>query len=135
MILGLGTDMIDIQRVQKTLDRFGDRFVNRVFDEKEKQKAARRPARYAATLAKRFAAKEACAKALGTGLRQGVFWKDMVVENLPTGQPTMKLTGGAKKRLDQITPDGMQSHIHLSLSDDDPWAQATIIISARSIKE
>src|SRR6516225_1366027 len=107
MILGLGNDLIDIRRIEKTLERFGERFINRVFTEEERRKAERRPYGRAATYAKRFAAKEACAKALGTGLRRGVFWRDMKVANLPSGQPTLTLTGGAAERLAKITPAGM----------------------------
>jgi holo-[acyl-carrier protein] synthase len=129
MIIGLGSDLIDIRRVEKTLDRYGSRFTERIFTEIEQKKSDRRAAR-AATYAKRFAAKEACAKALGTGIRAGVFWRDMGVVNLPTGQPTIKLTGGAAQRLAQITPEGMTAHINLTLTDDYPLAQAIVIITA-----
>jgi len=129
MIIGLGSDLIDIRRIEQTLERFGPRFINRVFTELEQRKSERRAAR-AATYAKRFAAKEACAKALGTGLRNGVFWRDMGVINLPSGQPTLKLTGGAAKRLQEITPKGMKAEISLTLTDDYPLAQAIVIISA-----
>jgi holo-[acyl-carrier protein] synthase len=129
MIIGLGSDLIDIRRIEQTLERFGPRFVNRVFTDLEQLKSERRAAR-AATYAKRFAAKEACAKALGTGLRNGVFWRDMGVVNLPSGQPTLKLTGGAAKRLQEITPKGMKAEISLTLTDDYPLAQAIVIISA-----
>jgi holo-[acyl-carrier protein] synthase len=129
MIIGLGSDLIDIRRVEKTLERYGSRFISRVFTETEQRKSDRRAAR-AATYAKRFAAKEACAKALGTGLRAGVFWRDMGVINLPGGQPTMNLTGGAAKRLAAITPTGMKAHINLTLTDDYPLAQAIVIIEA-----
>jgi holo-[acyl-carrier protein] synthase len=129
MIIGLGSDLIDIRRIEQTLERFGQRFINRVFTDLERRKSERRAAR-AATYAKRFAAKEACAKALGTGLRKGVFWRDMGVVNLPSGQPTLKLTGGAAKRLAEITPKGMKAEISLSLTDDYPLAQAIVIISA-----
>jgi holo-[acyl-carrier protein] synthase len=129
MIIGLGSDLIDIRRVEKTLDRFGSRFINRVFTEVEQRKSERRVAR-AATYAKRFAAKEACAKALGTGFRDGVFWRDMGVVNLASGQPTLKLTGGAARRLAEITPEGMTAQISLTLTDDYPLAQAIVIISA-----
>lgn len=129
MILGLGNDMVDIRRVQATLDRFGDRFVQRVFTEIEQAKSDRRRNR-AASYAKRFAAKEACAKALGTGLRQSVFWRDMGVVNLPSGRPTMELAGGALARLRRITPAGMRAQIDLTISDDFPWAQAIVIITA-----
>lgn len=129
MIIGLGSDLIDIRRVEQTLDRYGARFVGRIFTEIEQRKSDRRAAR-AASYAKRFAAKEACAKALGTGLRAGVFWRDMGVVNLPSGQPTIKLTGGAAKRLAEITPKGMTSHINLTITDDYPLAQAIVIITA-----
>lgn len=129
MIIGLGSDLIDIRRIEQTLERFGPRFINRVFTDLEQRKSERRAAR-AATYAKRFAAKEACAKALGTGLRNGVFWRDMGVINLPSGQPTLKLTGGAAKRLEEITPKGMKAEISLTLTDDYPLAQAIVIISA-----
>ena len=129
MILGIGSDIIDIRRVEKTLRRFGERFVDRVFTETERQKSEGRAER-AASYAKRFAAKEACSKALGTGFRAGVFWRDMGVVNLASGKPTMKLTGGALKRLGEITPPGMRAQIDLSLTDDDPHAQAIVIISA-----
>ena len=130
MILGLGNDLIDIRRVEKTLERFGERFINRVFTEEERRKAERRPYGRAATYAKRFAAKEACAKALGTGLRHGVYWRDMKVANLPSGQPTLTLTGGAAERLAKITPAGMRPQINLTMTDDHPWAEAVVIISA-----
>lgn len=129
MIIGLGSDLIDIRRIENTLDRFGRRFTDRIFTEAEQRKSERRVQR-AATYAKRFAAKEACAKALGTGLRAGVFWRDIGVVNLPTGQPTIHLTGGAARRLRQITPPGMTARIALSLTDDFPLAQAIVIISA-----
>ncbi len=128
MILGLGSDMIDIRRIERTLGRFGRRFTGRVFTPLEQQRAARRHA--AASYAKRFAAKEACAKALGTGLRRGVYWRDMGVVNARSGQPGLRLTGGARRRLEQITPPGLVSHIHLSMTDDYPLAQAVVIISA-----
>lgn len=129
MILGIGNDIIDIRRVEQTLDRFGERFVYRVFTEVERAKSDRRALR-AASYAKRFAAKEACSKALGTGLRRGVFWRDMGVVNLRSGQPTMALTGGAARRLAEMTPDGMDALIHLTITDDFPQAQAIVIISA-----
>ena len=129
MILGLGNDMVDIRRIEQTLERYGSRFVARIFTDVEQKKSDRRAQR-AASYAKRFAAKEACAKALGTGLRAGVFWRDMGVVNLPSGQPTMKLTGGAAKRLAAITPRGMTAHINLTLTDDYPLAQALVIIEA-----
>jgi holo-[acyl-carrier protein] synthase len=129
MILGIGSDIIDIRRVEKTLQRFGPRFVERVFTDAERRKSEGR-AKRAASYAKRFAAKEACSKALGTGFRAGVFWRDIGVVNLASGKPTMKLTGGALKRLGEITPPGMRAQIDLSLTDDDPHAQAIVIISA-----
>ncbi|MHA1113438.1 MAG: holo-ACP synthase [Alphaproteobacteria bacterium] len=129
MILGIGSDLIDIRRIERTLGRFGDRFVNRVFTEAERAKSARR-INPAATFAKRFAAKEACAKALGTGLRQGVFWRDMGVVNQRGGQPTLVLTGGAAERLAALTPAGLVARIDLSMTDEPPIAQAFVIISA-----
>ncbi|GAK44151.1 4'-phosphopantetheinyl transferase [Tepidicaulis marinus] len=129
MIIGMGNDLIDIRRVAKVLERHGERFTTRVFTDIERKKSDRRRNR-AASYAKRFAAKEACSKALGTGIRQSVFWKDMGVVNLATGQPTMKLTGGALKRLEAMTPAGMAAHIHLTITDDDPLAQAFVIIEA-----
>ena len=130
MIVGLGNDMVDIRRIEKTLERFGARFVERVFTEVEQAKSDRRAAR-AASYAKRFAAKEACAKALGTGVpRRGVHWRHMGVVNLPSGKPTMALTGGAARRLAEITPDGMAAKIDITLTDDYPYAQAIVIISA-----
>lgn len=128
MILGLGNDIIDIERIERTIARFGDRFLDRVFTEVERRKSDRRNQR-AASYAKRFAAKEACAKALGTGLRQGVFWRDMGVVNLLSGRPTLVLTGGAAEQLERITPPGMTARIDLSLTDDYPLAQAIVIIS------
>ena len=129
MIIGLGNDIIDIRRVEKTLDRYGNRFTGRVFTEIEKRKSDRRAAR-AASYAKRFAAKEACSKALGTGLRRGVFWKDMGVVNEPSGRPTMVLTGGAKAVLERLTPPGHGVRIHLTITDDFPYAQAIVMIEA-----
>ncbi|MBX3504301.1 MAG: holo-ACP synthase [Parvibaculum sp.] len=129
MIIGIGNDIIDIRRVQQTLDRFGDRFVQRIFTDVEQRKSEARRMR-AASYAKRFAAKEACSKALGTGLRRGVFWRDMGVVNMRGGQPTMALTGGALDRLNEITPAGMAPVIHLTITDDHPLAQAFVIISA-----
>lgn len=130
MIIGIGSDIIDIRRIEQTLARFGDRFTNRIYTEKERARAERRPDQRAATYAKRFAAKEATSKALGTGLKKGVFWRDMGVANLPSGQPTMKLTGGALRRLEQLTPPGHVAHIHVSLTDDYPLAVGFVIISA-----
>lgn len=129
MIIGIGNDLIDIQRIEKTLERFGERFINRLYTDIEQKKSERRMQR-AASYAKRFAAKEACSKALGTGLRQGVFWRDMGVINLPSGKPTMQLTNGALARLEKITPEGMQAQIDLTITDDFPLAQAIVIISA-----
>ncbi len=130
MILGVGSDIIDIRRIERTLERFGDRFIHRVYTETERARAERRPLQRAATYATRFAAKEACAKALGTGLNQGVFWRDMGVVNLRSGQPTMALTNGAARRLEQLTPKGLVPHIHVSLTDDYPLALGFVIISA-----
>jgi len=129
MILGIGSDVIDIRRIERVIERHSERFLARVFTATERAKADRRASR-APTLAKRFAAKEACAKALGTGMRGGVFWRDMGVVNLPSGQPTMRLTGGALERLQTITPAGHQARIDLTLSDEWPLAQAFVIISA-----
>ena len=129
MIIGIGSDLTNIDRIGKTLTRYGERFVARVFSEAEQKKAAKRT-NQAATYAKRFAAKEACAKALGTGIYRGVFFKDMSVVNLPSGQPTLELSGGALKRLIEMTPKGMSTKIHLSLTDDHPWAQAFVVIEA-----
>lgn len=133
MILGIGTDLANIERIQRTLDRFGDRFRNRVFTETEQRKAERRRD-VAGTYAKRWAAKEACSKALGTGLRMGIAWKDMAVSNLHTGQPVMHVTGWAKQRLDQMTPPGHAAIIHVTLTDDHPWAQAFVMIEARPVE-
>jgi holo-[acyl-carrier protein] synthase len=129
MILGIGTDMANIDRIAGTLDRFGDRFRNRVFTKTEQHKAERRKD-VAGTYAKRWAAKEACSKALGTGLAMGISWKDMSVRNLHTGQPVMELTGWAAERLEKMTPDGYNATVHVSLTDDHPWAQAFVVIDA-----
>ncbi len=129
MILGIGNDIIDIQRIERTLERYGERFINRLYTDIEQQKSERRRNR-AASYAKRFAAKEACSKALGTGIRQGVFWRDMGVVNLRSGQPTMALTGGAAERLAHMVPMDMEPQIHLTITDDGPLAQAIVIISA-----
>lgn len=129
MILGLGNDVIDIRRIERSLERFGARFTNRIFTEVERRKSDRRLNR-AASYAKRFAAKEACSKALGTGFRHGVFWRDLGVVNLPSGKPTMALTGGAARRLAEITPEGMTAQIDLTITDDDPTAHAVVLISA-----
>ena len=129
MIIGLGSDLIDITRIAAALERHGDRFAERIFTQVERAKSDGRQKR-AASYAKRFAAKEACAKALGTGLSHGVFWRDMGVVNLPGGKPTMRLTGGAAERLATLMPEGHRPAIHLTITDDDPWAQAFVIIEA-----
>lgn len=129
MIIGLGNDIIDIRRIEETIERYGERFLTRIFTDVERAKSDRRRLR-AASYAKRFAAKEACSKALGTGIRKGVFWRDMGVVNLPSGRPTMQLTGGAAIRLGELTPDGLDSRIDLTITDDFPLAQAIVIISA-----
>jgi holo-[acyl-carrier protein] synthase len=130
VIVGVGSDLSDIRRIRASLDRFGERFTQRVFTEIERARSERKGDR-AASYAKRFAAKEACSKALGTGMRRGVFWRDMGVVNLPSGQPTMALTGGAAERLAAIVPPGMEPFIHVSLTDDHPYAQAFVVIEAR----
>ncbi|PWE48868.1 holo-ACP synthase [Thioclava sp. NG1] len=132
MILGIGTDLANIERIERTLERFGDRFRSRVFTEIEQRKAERRKD-VAGTYAKRWAAKEACSKALGTGLRMGIAWKDMAVTNLPTGQPVMQVTGWAADRLKEMTPEGYEAVIHVTLTDDHPWAQAFVVIEARKL--
>jgi len=132
MIIGLGSDLIDIRRIEQTIERHGDRFLDRIFTAIEREKSEKRAHR-AASYAKRFAAKEACAKALGTGLRRGVFWRDMGVVNLPGGKPTMNLTGGALRRLNEITPAGMEPMVDLTITDDFPLAQAIVIISAQPL--
>lgn len=129
MIIGIGSDLIDIRRIEKTLERHGSRFTERVFTERERAKAASRK-RQADTYAKRFAAKEACSKALGTGLSHGVFWRDMEVINLSSGKPTMHLTNGAEVRLQSMMPEGMKPVVHLSITDEYPMAQAFVIIEA-----
>jgi holo-[acyl-carrier protein] synthase len=129
MIIGIGSDLCDARRIAKTIERHGDRFLNRIFTPAERAKAERRANRVE-TYAKRFAAKEACAKALGTGFRRGVFWRDMGVVNMPSGRPTMKLTGGALARLNTITPAGCSAQIDVSLTDEGPTAQAIVIISS-----
>jgi holo-[acyl-carrier protein] synthase len=130
MIIGLGSDLCNIERIQNSLDRFGERFLNRVFTEVERAKAGRRPFTRAGTFAKRFAAKEAFAKAVGTGFKRGVFMKDIGVVNLPSGRPTLALTGGAKERLDAITPPGHAATVHLTMTDDHPFAMAVVVIEA-----
>jgi holo-[acyl-carrier protein] synthase len=133
MILGIGSDLCDIRRIEKSIERFGDRFTHRIFTEGERARSDRRAARVP-SYARRFAAKEACSKALGTGLRQGVFWRDMEVVNLASGRPTMRLSGGALERLKAMTPEGHEAVIHVSLTDDPPMAQAFVVIEARRIK-
>lgn len=132
MILGIGTDLANIERIERTLERFGDRFRNRVFTDLEQAKAERRRDT-SGTYAKRWAAKEACSKALGTGLRMGIAWKDMAVSNLSTGQPQMALTGWAAERLAEMTPEGHEAVVHVTLTDDHPWAQAFVVIEARPL--
>ena len=131
MILGIGSDLCNIERIEATLARYGDRFRNRVFTEREQKKASSRPRAVAATYAKRWAAKEACSKALGTGLRMGISWKDMGVTNLRSGQPIMHLTGWAAERLAEMIPPDHHAIIHVTLTDDHPWAQAFVVIEAR----
>ena len=134
MIVGLGSDLCNIERIQSSLDRFGGRFLNRVFTDAERAKAARRPFTAAGTLAKRFAAKEAFSKAVGTGFKRGVFMKDIGVVNLPSGAPTLSLTGGARARLDALAPEGHAIDIHLTMTDDHPWAQAFVILTVRKLE-
>ena len=134
MIVGLGSDLCNIERIQKSLDRWGDKFVERVFTDVERAKAARRPFTSAGTLAKRFAAKEAFSKAVGTGFKSGVFMKDIGVVNLPSGKPTIVATGGALARLDELAPAGHAIDIHLTMTDDHPWAQAFVILTARKLE-
>ncbi len=130
MIIGLGSDLCNIERIQNSLNRYGERFENRVFTEIERTKARRRPFTIAGTYAKRFAAKEAFSKAVGTGFKRGVYMKDIGVVNKPSGAPTLALTGGAAERLKQMIPPGQEAHVHLTLTDDHPWAQAFVIIEA-----
>jgi holo-[acyl-carrier protein] synthase len=134
MIIGIGSDLIDIRRIERTLERHGERFTARVFTEVERAKSERRAQR-AASYAKRFAAKEACAKALGTGMSRGVFWRDMGVVNLPGGKPTMHLTNGAARRLDEILPPGHKAAIHVTITDDFPLAQAFVVIEALPVRQ
>jgi holo-[acyl-carrier protein] synthase len=134
MILGIGSDLANIDRIAGTIERFGDRFKNRVFTEVEQAKAERRRDTVG-TYAKRWAAKEACSKALGTGLAMGISWKDMAVKNLRTGQPVMEVTGWAKERLEKMTPSGHEAIIYVTLTDDHPWAQAFVVIEARPLLE
>jgi holo-[acyl-carrier protein] synthase len=129
MILGIGSDLVDIRRIERTVERHGERFLTRIFTDTERARAERRVNRVE-TYAKRFAAKEACAKALGTGFRRGVFWRDMGVVNLPSGRPTMRLTGGALRRLKEITPEGCDALIDVTITDEGPMAQALVVISA-----
>lgn len=133
MILGIGSDLCDIRRIENSLARFGERFTQRIFTPGEQAKSDRRATR-AASYARRFAAKEACSKALGTGIRSGVFWRDMEVVNLPSGRPTMRLTGGAAARLAQMVPPGHEAVVHVSLTDDPPLAQAFVVIEARPVQ-
>ena len=133
MILGIGSDLCDIRRIERSIERFGERFTHRIFTAGERARSDRRAAR-APSYARRFAAKEACSKALGTGLRSGVFWRDMEVVNLPSGRPTMRLTGGALQRLQAMVPEGYEALVHVSLTDDPPLAQAFVVIEARPIK-
>ena len=134
MIIGLGSDLCSIERIQNSLERYGERFEYRVFTEIERAKARRRPFTIAGTYAKRFAAKEAFSKAVGTGLKRGVYMKDIGVVNAPSGAPTLALAGGAAKRLAELTPDGHEAFIHLTLTDDHPWAQAFVIIESHPIR-
>jgi len=134
MIVGIGSDLCNIERIQNSLDRWGDRFLNRVFTDIERSKAARRPFTAAGTLAKRFAAKEAFSKAVGTGFKRGVYLKDIGVVNLPSGKPTLELTGGARARLDALAPAGHAIDIHLTMTDDHPWAQAFVILTIRKLE-
>ena len=134
MIVGLGSDLCSIERIQASLDRFGDRFLARVFTATERATAARRPHTIAGTLAKRFAAKEAFSKAVGTGFKRGVFMKHIGVVNLPSGQPTLEVSGGARERLDALTPPGHAMHVHLTMTDDFPWAQAFVVLEARKLE-
>ena len=130
MIIGVGSDLVDIRRIEQAIERFGDRFLDRIFTETERRRCDRRGVTRAASYARRFAAKEAASKALGTGFRQGVFWRDLGVVNLPSGQPGMRFTGGALARLDAITPAGMTAQVSVSLTDEPPLAQAVVIIAA-----
>ena len=134
MIVGIGSDLCNIERIQASVDRFGERFLTRVFTETERAKAARRPFTAAGTLAKRFAAKEAFSKAVGTGFKRGVFMKDIGVVNAPSGAPTLHLTGGAKARLDALAPPGHAIEVHLTMTDDHPWAQAFVILTTRKME-
>ena len=134
MIVGIGSDLCNIQRIENSLDRWGEKFLRRVFTEIEQAKAASRPHSRAGTLAKRFAAKEAFSKAVGTGFKRGVYMKDIGVVNLPSGAPTLKLSGGARARVDALAPEGHAIDIHLTMTDDHPWAQAFVILTARKLE-
>ncbi|HVU28846.1 MAG TPA: holo-ACP synthase [Sphingomicrobium sp.] len=134
MIVGIGSDLCNIERIEQSLSRWGEKFLTRVFTDVEQAKAASRPQTSAGTLAKRFAAKEAFSKAVGTGFRRGVYMKDIGVVNLPSGAPTLRLTGGAKARLDALAPEGHAIDIHLTMTDDHPWAQAFVILTARKLE-
>jgi holo-[acyl-carrier protein] synthase len=134
MIVGIGSDLCNIQRIEKSLERFGDRFLARVFTDVERAKAESRPHTRAGTLAKRFAAKEAFSKAVGTGFKRGVYMKDIGVVNAPSGAPTLELTGGARARLDALAPAGHAIDIHLTMTDDYPWAQAFVVLSLRKME-
>ncbi len=134
MIVGIGSDLCNIERIEKSLDRFGDRFLSRVFTDLERAKATSRPHTAAGTLAKRFAAKEAFSKAVGTGFKRGVYMKDIGVVNLPSGAPTLQLSGGAKARLDALAPAGHSIVVHLTMTDDHPWAQAFVILTATKME-
>jgi len=135
MIVGIGSDLCNIERIRKSLDRWGDKFLDRVFTDVERAKAARRPFTAAGTLAKRFAAKEAFSKAVGTGFKRGVFMRDIGVVNLPSGAPTLHVTGGARARLDALAPERHAIDIHLTMTDDHPWAQAFVILTARNLEQ
>jgi holo-[acyl-carrier protein] synthase len=134
MIIGIGSDLCNIERIENSLERFGERFLNRVFTDVERAKAQSRPHTRAGTLAKRFAAKEAFSKAVGTGFKRGVYMKDIGVVNAPSGAPTLHLSGGAKARLDALAPEGHAIDIHLTMTDDHPWAQAFVILTARKLE-
>jgi holo-[acyl-carrier protein] synthase len=135
VIIGIGSDLCNIERIRNSLDRWGDKFLQRAFTETERKKAESRPHTIAGTLAKRFAAKEAFSKAVGTGFKRGVYMKDIGVVNLPSGAPTLQLTGGAKARLDALAPEGHAIDIHLTMTDDHPWAQAFVILTARKLEQ
>ena len=135
MIVGIGSDLCNIERIQESVDRFGERFLNRVFTDVERAKAARRPMTVAGTLAKRFAAKEAFSKAVGTGFKRGVFMKDIGVVNSASGAPSLHLTGGARARLDELAPAGHSIEVHLTMTDDHPWAQAFVILTATKMEQ